>query len=909
MAATISSGYGKAIVPNGLPLRKKIRLHSDLMRDAPIGTISFLFTDIVGSTRLWEKHPNHMGAALARHDTILRGASEAHGGYVFKTVGDAFCVAFQTPRDAILAAIEAQHALDTEEWNEIAVLKVRMGIHTGAAEFRGGDYFGGTLNRASRIESAAHGGQILLSQITCELLQDEGLQITFKSLGEHRLRNLDRPEHLFQAMADGLGADFPPPKSMEVLPNNLPVQTTSFIGREREMEEVHRLLEKGRLVTLTGTGGTGKTRLSLEVGARLINEFHDGVWQVELAPISDPERVAELVGNVLGMREEPGKPLRTSLLNFLKPKSLLIILDNCEHLIAPVSSLISEWLRSCPHVKVLATSRHSLGVAGETTFSVPPLGILDTRLYELSGADMAERLSQFDAVKLFIERATAVRADFTVTNTNAPALAEICSRLDGIPLAIELAAARVRVLTVEQIAARLGDRFQLLRNANRSALPHQQTLQALIDWSHDLLSDEERIVFRRLGAFIGGRTLEALESVCSGDGVEEYEVLDLLQQLVDKSLVTVEKDANGDFRYTLIESVWQYSREKLDASGEADAVHNRHLNYFLKLAEEAMPHLEGPDQKNWLDRCQREFFNFRTAVQWAIQSKQPEPAMRIVHALHRNIEIRGNLGATQEIGDQLLALPDDDIPPKLKAQFRTALGRLAWAADQYEEAGRYHREAKALYDSIGDEEGSALSDILLAFLDRGNGELDTAEERFKRGQEIGHRLKIPFIKAAGITGLGSVALDRGEVDKARQLKEESLEIYEQLGDHWIIGLILWGITQVSIAQKDYKRAESALEQWGSITRMLGNRWILSYILDSHAALAIATNQPEQAARFFGASEVLCEQLGGQYSPSEQSQHDVLLKELKGMLATDEYEASWEAGRVTPPWEVIEQAKT
>lgn len=878
------------------------------MRDAPIGTISFLFTDIVGSTRLWEKHPNHMGAALARHDAIMRTVVEQYSGYVFKTVGDAFCVAFQTPRDAVLAAIDAQTALEAEDWKEIAVLKVRMGIHTGSAEFRGGDYFGGTLNRASRIESAAHGGQILLSQITCELLQDEGLSITFKSLGEHRLRNLDRPEHLFQAIVEGLATDFPPPKSMEVLPNNLPVQTTSFIGREREMEEVHRLLEKSRLITLTGTGGTGKTRLSLEVGARLINEFHDGVWQIELAPLSDPSRVPELVCNVLGVREEPGKPLRGTLLNFLRSKSLLIILDNCEHMIAALSSLITEWLRGCPHVKVLATSRHSLGVSGETTFSVPPLGILDTRLFELSGPDVAERLSQFDAVKLFIARAVAVRADFVVTNSNAPALAEICSRLDGIPLAIELAAARVRVLTVEQIADRLGDRFHLLRNANRTALPHQQTLQTLIDWSHDLLSDQERIVFRRLGAFIGGRTLEALEAVCAGEGVEEYDILDLLQQLVDKSLVTVETDSSGDFRYTLIESVWQYAREKLDTSGEADVLHNRHLNYFMHWAEKAMPNLEGPDQKEWLDRCQREFFNFRSALQWAIQSKNTEAGMRLIYGLHRSIEVRGNLAASRELAAKILALPDENITPLLKAQFRTALGRFAWAADQYEEATRVQTEAKEFYDQAGDEEGSALSDVLIAFINRGNGELEEAEKRFERGLAIGRKLNASYVTAASITGLGSIALDRGDVASARKLKEESLVIYERLGDQWIIGLILWGITQVAIAQEDHERAKSALAQWGKITRELGNRWILSYILDCHAHLALSTNKPELAARFFGASEVLCEQLGGQYSPSEQVQHDELIKKLKAALPAQELEEAWEGGRVTPPWELIEQTK-
>ncbi len=453
------------------------------MPDAPQGTVTFLFTDIVGSTRLWEKFPDRMGAALARHDGIVRSAAEARGGHVFKTVGDAFCVAFDTPMDALAAAIEAQRGLAAENWGATGPLTVRMGLHTGAAEFRNGDYFGGTLNRASRIESAAHGGQILLSQITYELLEDEKPEgIVFKSLGSHRLRNLDRPEHLYQASATGLEENFPTPRSMEVLPNNLPVQTTSFVGREKEIEESLRRLEKTRLLTLMGTGGTGKTRLALEIGARVINEFRDGVWLVELAPITDPDRVVETVASAVGAREEPGQPLRETLVKFLRAKNVLLILDNCEHLLNAASSLAAEFLRACPQLKIIAASRHSLGIAGETTFPVPPLGIFDVRTHKLTGPDIAAQLSQYEAVKLFIDRATAVRPDFLVTNANAPALAEICSRLDGIPLAIELAAARARVLDVQQIAERLGDRFRLLRSNDRGGhLPHQQTLQTLID--------------------------------------------------------------------------------------------------------------------------------------------------------------------------------------------------------------------------------------------------------------------------------------------------------------------------------------------------------------------------------------------------------------------------------------------
>jgi len=873
---------------------------------APQGTVSFLFTDIIGSTRLWEKHPAAMGAALARHDELIRDAATARHGHVFKTVGDAFCVAFETPRDALLAAIQAQLALAAENWGDIGSLTVRMGIHTGAAEYRGGDYFGGTLNRASRIEAAAHGGQILLSQISIELLEDDVPDgIAFKSLGDHRLRNLERPEHLYQALGNGLETDFPPPKSMEVLPNNLPVQSTSFIGREHEMEEVIRLLDKNRLVTLTGTGGTGKTRLSLEAGARLINEFRDGVWQIELAPVSDGARIPELIAAALGVRDEPDRPLRETLFQFLKGKSVLLILDNCEHLLKPASALSDELLRRCPNLKILATSRHSLGISGEITLPVPPLGIFDTRLNELTGPNIVERLSQFDAVKLFIERASAVRPDFAVTNANAPALAEICSRLDGIPLAIELAAARVRVLDLDQIAARLDDRFRLLRGTSRGNLPHQQTLQALIDWSHDLLSDSERILFRRMGVFIAGRTLEALETVCAGDGIEDFEILDLLQELVEKSLVTVERDGDHGSRYTMIESVWQYAQEKLEASGERAKLRDRHLDYFMSWAEEAAPHLEGPDQKDWLDCAYRELFNFRAAAQWALESGRAEAGLRIFVALYRLVEIRSSLEETRKVGGKLLDLPGE-VPPKVRADALVAMGRLAWAMDHYEEARRRHVEARRIFDEIGDEGGSALTDMLQAFLDRGDGNFALATQRFERGLEVGRRLKIPYIEAGCLSGLGSNLLDEGDVTKARELKEQALKIYERMGDRWIMGLIYWGIVQVAIEQEDYERARSALAQWVKITKDLGNKWIQPYILECYATLAVADNQPERAARIFGAAEVVREHHNTQFTPTEITRHEAYLARLKKMLPEKDLQVAWEAGRQLPAWDAIEE---
>ena len=350
------------------------------MREPPTGTVSFLFTDIVGSTRLWEKFPDQMGGALARHDSLIRSAVEDHAGFVFKTVGDAVCAAFQSPRNSLEAAIDSQRALSSEDWKEIGDLKVRMGIHAGAAEFRDGDYFGSTLSRVSRIEGAAHGGQILLSGIAVELLEEESSgAVAFKSLGNYRLRNLDRPEHLYQAVVPGLADSFPPPRSMEALPNNLPVQTTSFVGREPELREVKELLAEARLLTLMGMGGTGKTRLAIQAGAELIQEFHDGVWLVELALLSEADRVLEAVAAAVGAREEPDRPLRSTLINFLRSKTILLLLDNCEHLLSAASSLAAELLRSCPRLKILATSRHALGIGGEAIFRVPPLQVLEVR--------------------------------------------------------------------------------------------------------------------------------------------------------------------------------------------------------------------------------------------------------------------------------------------------------------------------------------------------------------------------------------------------------------------------------------------------------------------------------------------------------------------------------------------------
>lgn len=876
------------------------------MSDVPRGTVTFLFTDIVGSTRLWEHHPEAMGEALRRHDALMREASALHEGHVFKTVGDAFCVAFPTPRQALAAAIHAQRRMADMNWGPLGALAVRMGIHTGTAELRDNDYFGGTLNRTARIESAAHGGQILLSQVTQGLLEDDRPEHTaFKSLGNHRLRNLDRPEHLFQAVVAGLEQDFPAPRSLEVLPNNLPIQTSSFVGREREMEEVKRRLEKTRLLTLLGTGGTGKTRLSLETGAQLIQAFDDGVWLVELAMISEPGQIVEAVAAAVGAQAEPERSLRDTVIHFLKSRKLLLLLDNCEHLLAPVAALVAQLLRACPDLKILATSRHSLGIAGEVTFPVPPLGMLDVRLVELTGPDIVERLSQYEAVKLFIERVAAVRPDFVITNANAPALAEICSRLDGIPLAIELAAARARVLELDQIAARLDDRFRLLRGNTTGRLPHQQTLETLIDWSHDLLSEPERLLLRRMGVFVGGRTLAGLEAVCGGGAIDSGDILDLLQQLIDKSLVTVEREAGAEPRYTMIETVWHYARAKLEASGELDPLRNRHLAYFLAFAEGASPRLEGPDQKEWLDRCQRELFNFRHAWEWCLRSRQSEPGFRLVRALCRFLEVRGSLEESLQVVSRVHELPTDGAAPGIVADFQLAAGRLAWAADRYALAREHIGEAQRRFEALGDDVGWARGAALLSFLDRSEGKFDDGERRLKAALEVGRQRQVPSLEAMALSGLGSIALERDDLEQARQLKEASLEVYQRMGDLWITALILWGLSHVALAQGDTRRAREALVEWMRIARHLGNRWMIPYLLDRHADLALALQQAERAARCLGASEYWREHNGEPLVGRDLEIHTELVSRLRSALDSAALSAAWEAGRAAFPWELME----
>src|SRR5512141_192403 len=614
----------------------------------PTGTVTFLFTDIEGSTRLWQQKPDAMSVAHARHNEILKTIIESNDGYVFQVIGDAFCAAFHTARDALCAALESQKAVYHENWGE-AVIKVRMGIHTGEAELqKGGDYRGFlTMSRLQRLMSAAHGGQTLLSLTTEELLQNDLPNgVSLRDMGPRRLKDWNRPEQIYQLVVEGLPADFPPIRTLDASRQNLPAPTTSFIGREKEKAEIKQAIRAHRLITLTGSGGTGKTRLSLQVAADLLDQFADGVWFVELAPLTDPSLIPQTILSVLETSESQDKTITQALIERVRGKKLLLILDNCEHLIEATAKLVETLLSHAPELKILASSREALGVQGEMAWHVPSMSLPDAR-HSLS----LDELSRLEAVRLFTERATLAKPHFQLTKDNASFVTQICYRLDGIPLAIELAAARVRALSVEQIAARLDDRFRLLTGGLRTALPRQQTLRAMIDWSYSLLSELEITLFRRLAVFVGGWTLEAAESVC-GEERNGSDVLDLITRLVDKSLVFI-VESTGSVRYRMLETTRQYAREMLMMSEETRTFRDQHLDYFLKYAETAQPELRGRRQAEWMSLLETEHDNLRAALEWS-QNTRPGLGLRIAVALIDFWDTRGHITEARHWLDVML---------------------------------------------------------------------------------------------------------------------------------------------------------------------------------------------------------------------------------------------------------------
>jgi predicted ATPase/class 3 adenylate cyclase len=829
------------------------------MTDLPSGTVTFLFTDIEGSTKLSQQYREAIPALLARHNQILHQAIEAHNGYVFQVVGDSFAAAFHFASDALHAAADAQRALHLEAWAP-AIIKVRMGIHTGAAQLQIGStdnpYSGyATIATAQRIMSAGYGGQILLSGATRELVRDVlPAETELLDLGEKRLKDLLRPEQLYQLNIIGLPMTFPPLKTLDSFPNNLPTQLTSFIGRENEIAEVKEELQGHRLVTLTGSGGTGKTRLSLQVAADLLDHFDHGVWFIELAPLTDPELIPQTIVSAIGISEQQGKLPLEVLTEYLHDKQTLIVLDNCEHLISASAQVANTLLNAAPRLKVLASSREALGVRGEASYPVPPLSLPDVK-----HLPAIEQLSQYEAVRLFIDRALLVAPHFVVDKDNAPFIAQICYRLDGIPLAIELAAARIKVMSVEQISTRLDDRFRLLTGGARTALPRQQTLRALIDWSYDLLSDNERLLLRRLSVFAGGWTLEAAEEVCAGDGIETYDVLDLLSQLVNKSLVVVmEHSQSGETRYRMLETIRQYAREKLLEVGGGEGVRDKHLAYFVKLVERAEPELYRSNQVFWLNKLDDEFDNFRMAVEWAL-ANDVESGLRIAAIPWRFWQGRSYL---QEVGDWLSQLLDQyKITNALHAQALAIHSVCRFRQGDFSETIALAQQSLEMARTLSDKQTEALSLAFLGTFMATQGNVGEGTPLMEQALSIYRSLGDKIGQADTTEWL---ATNNNDLERSIAYTKESLVLARELGDlAGIVSHLCW-LSRLVFWMGDFTSPSLWLEEALSIARQLGDQGGQIYVISTYGEFSYWQGNYPQAIAYFENAIQSSEKLGEHY---------------------------------------------
>ena len=715
------------------------------------GALTFLFTDIVGSTRLWSEHPDAMGTALSTHDEITSGAVAEHGGRVFKHTGDGAAAVFTSAPSALEAASALNESLATAAWPTPQAIQVRIGVHSGGAEEREGDFFGTTVSQTARIMDAAHAGQVLVSAAAAGLARsDLPDRLGLLDLGEHRFKDLGERQRVFQVTVDGASVEFPPIRSLESFPNNLPAQLTSFVGRDTEVATLVEMLEESRLVTLTGVGGVGKTRLSIQAAASVIERFPDGVWLVELASVADAALIAREVAAALGVAEEAGRPLLDVLIEHIRDQTLLVVLDNCEHVINEAAKLAETLLRSVDGLSMIATSREGLAVSGERLWRIPSM----TR-----GDD------QSDAVALFAERARLVDPDFVLDADNRDAVTQIVDRLDGIPLAIELATARLKVFGPDQIAEHLGDRFRLLTGGSRTALPRQRTLQATMDWSYDLLADHEKTMLRRLSVFYGGFEFEAAEQVCSDDEIAVFEVLDLLTRLVESSLVIVES-IDGGTRYRLLETVRQYALDRLVETGQADDARRAHAAWFADIADQVEEALLSADYPEWVPRLERDHDNTRAALTWTIEAGEAELALRLAAGTGRFWFFRGFIGEGSDWVKRVIAMGEH--PPSFeRSNLEGWGGAFALHAGDFGPARELGTQAMATALEIGDHGAAARARVMLGNVELANGDLRRAIELYAETVEWAEETGSTYL-AVPLLNIGAAASWMGDADLARQ---------------------------------------------------------------------------------------------------------------------------------------------
>jgi predicted ATPase len=726
--------------------------------------------------------------------------------------------------------------------------------------------------------------------------------VSLKDLGTHRLKDLREPEHLFQVMHPDLRTDFPRLKSLDARSNNLPIQLTSFVGRVREIAEVKTLIAAARLVTITGAGGAGKTRLALQVVADLVEGHPDGVWLAELAPIADPALVPKTVASALNVPEQPGREMIETLVDAVRPRSLLLVLDNCEHLLAACRDLAAALLRKCPRLRILATSREGLGIPGETLWRVPSLSVPE----DIGRLPNAEELVLYDAVRLFVDRAASTAPGFAVTCENAPVVAQVCQRLDGMPLAIELAAARVKVLTVEQIAARLGDRFLLLTGGSRTLLPRQQTLRATLDWSYDLLSGEEQTVLRWLSVFSGGFTLEAAEQICAGGKVAEHDILDLLTRLVDKSLVLFgEREAYG--RYRLLDSIRQYALDRLLASGEAAEARTRHRSWYLGLAERAEAEMYGPMDTWWLKRLEVEHDNLRAALECSsTEEGNAEIGLRFAAALVRFWDFHTHWSEGHRWLEAALA---DSRDSKSTARAKALLGEglMVWRQGDYGKAVALYDESLGLARELGDQKGLAVALLGRGIVATSQGDFDAATALFEESRELFWKLQDRWWTATVLAQIGFVACRSGDHGKAVLLCEESLTIFRNLGAKWRIAYALRLTGHAVRLHGDLERAARLYRENLALFGQVGDKWGATECIEGLALIAIAQEHSERATRLFGAAEAARETFGITMPRPEAGDQEHLWATIRERTAGTAFASAWAEGRVMTLEQAIEYA--
>jgi predicted ATPase/class 3 adenylate cyclase len=822
----------------------------------PTGTVTFLFTDIEGSTRLLQELGDRYPALRDEHAAILRRAIRDRDGVEVSTEGDSFFAAFARPVAAVEAAVAAQRGLAAHRWPPGLPVRVRMGLHTGEGVLGGDNYVGIDVNRAARIAGAANGGQVIVSGATRGLVEQAVADgIVLRDLGEHRLRDLNLPIHLYDLVIEGLPADFLPPRTLDARPGNLPTQLTSFVGREHEIAEARRLLERTRLLTLTGAGGTGKSRLALQVAAELQPEYRDGAFFADLSSVTDPALVPPLLARALRVPEVPGRPVMAALTDHLRDRRLLLVADNFEQVTA-AGPVVEELLTAAPGLTVLATSRVALSLRGEQELVVPPLALPDRG----QPRDL-EALRRSDAVRLFTERARAVQPRFELTEQNAPAVADITARLDGLPLAIELAATRTKVLSPEQILPRLERRLSLLTAGNRTLPDRQRTLRGAIAWSHDLLEPAERRLFERLSVFSGGWTLASAEAVADPAALG-LDALDAMTSLVDQSLVVRTGPAGGDPRFAMLETIREFGRERLAADGELEAVARGHAEHFLGLAVAAEPHLTGPDQGEWLDRCELEHANLGAALRWAVDAGETERAQEAAGAIWRFWQQRGHLTEGRRWFEELLALPSGQAPTRARTRALAGAGGLAWWQEDLGAAAGWYEEALAIERERGDPAGIAEALYNQSFVVAAAGDFDGAFRRLQESSELARRAGDELATARAEWMLVIRDLAAGNWERPLAVAGESVERWRRLGDRLQLADTLVWLAVVYARAGRPADARAAIGEALGLFRELDSPLGMVSVTLGYAYLARWEGRYRDAVRLAGAAESLREQVGG-----------------------------------------------